>query len=89
MKLILILSLLSTTLLFSNDGAFYSSGNQLVPIDETDIECRKEILSIKRVGENSNTQFEVTVDYTFYNPGQENPSFSRLSLCAFTDNGAP
>lgn len=52
----------------SNDGAYYMSGNQLVPINETDIAVKKEILTLKKV----NNQFiEVTVYYEFFNPGQE------------------
>ncbi len=49
---------------FANDGAYFMSGNQLIPIKETSVEVRKEILSLKRVGD----FVEVTVDYTFFNP---------------------
>ena len=50
--------------LAANDGAFYAAGNQLIPINETDIHVQKEILTIKRVGK----QLEVTVYYEFFNP---------------------
>lgn len=32
----------------ANDGVFYTSGNQLIPITETEISVKKEILSITR-----------------------------------------
>lgn len=50
---------------YANDGTYFMSGNQLIPIKETSIEVRKEILSLKRV---NNDFLEVTVDYTFFNP---------------------
>ena len=34
---------------YTNDGAFYMAGNQLVPINETDISVKKEILYIKKL----------------------------------------
>ncbi len=50
---------------YANDGVFYASGNQLIPIQETDIRVQKEILSIKKVG----TKYaEINVYYEFYNP---------------------
>lgn len=61
--------------LFANDGAYLMSGNQLIPINETSIEIKKEILTLKKVGEN----LEVTVDYTFFNPEQ----VSRTILVGF------
>lgn len=60
----LLISLQSITL-FANDGAYFMSGNQLIPIKETSVQVRKEILSLKRV---QNDFLEVTVDYTFFNP---------------------
>ena len=50
--------------LAANDCAFYAAGNQLIPINETDIRVQKEILTINRVGK----QLEVTVYYEFFNP---------------------
>ena len=50
----------------ANDGAFYMNGNQLIPVNETQVELRKEILIVKRVGRN----ILIDVDYTFFNPGK-------------------
>ena len=50
----------------ANDGVFYASGNQLIPITETDISVKKEVLTINRVGDH----LEVTVYYEFYNPSK-------------------
>ena len=49
---------------YANDGAFYMAGNQLVPISETDISVKKEILYIKKTQEFA----EVSVYYEFFNP---------------------
>lgn len=49
-----------------NDGVFYAQGNQLIPIKETDITVRKEILTINRVGKSD--YVEVIVYYEFFNP---------------------
>ena len=54
------------SLLHANDGAFYMNGNQLVPVNETQVELHKEILTVKRVGRN----MLIDVDYTFFNPGK-------------------
>lgn len=51
--------------LFANDGAYYMSGNQLIPISETDISVTKEILTIKR---KNDREVDITVYYEFYNP---------------------
>lgn len=48
----------------ANDGVFYAQGNQLIPITETDISVRKEVLTLSRDGD----IVEVTVYYEFYNP---------------------
>lgn len=53
---------------FANDGAFYAKGNQLIPIVETDITVKKEILTLKKI---RNQFIEVTVYYEFYNPKEE------------------
>ena len=53
---------------FANDGTFTINGNQLIPITETDISIKKEILTINRI---SNTdKVDVIVYYEFYNPGE-------------------
>jgi hypothetical protein len=70
MKLLTTLFLLVffNNFLFANDGSFYASGNQLIPIVETDIAVKKEILTLKKIRD----QFiEVTVYYEFYNPKDE------------------
>ncbi len=60
-----LLAFLFSHLLMANDGSYFASGNQLIPIFETDISVKKEILTIKKV---NNKQIEVTVYYEFYNP---------------------
>lgn len=68
MKIILSLAfLLSYVQAYANDGAYYASGNHLIPIHETDISVRKEILTLKKV---RNKFIEVTVYYEFFNPGE-------------------
>ena len=53
---------------FGNDGAYTTSGNQLIPIVETDISVVKEVLSIVRDEYNI---MHITVEYQFFNPGQD------------------
>lgn len=50
----------------ANDGAYYVSGNQLVPLQETDISIHKEILTIYL---QDNGFARVDVYYEFWNPG--------------------
>lgn len=52
----------------ANDGAFFASGNHLIPITETDIAIKKEILTLKKI---RNQFLEVTVYYEFFNPKEE------------------
>lgn len=49
----------------ANDGVFYAEGNTLVPAGESVVELRKEVLKLRRVGDD----MEVAVDFTFFNPG--------------------
>ena len=64
-KLIIVLfCCLSTLFATANDGVFYASGNQLIPITETDISVKKEVLTLNRVGDH----IEVTVYYEFSRP---------------------
>jgi hypothetical protein len=66
-KLSVILLLLFTMIgAKANDGVFYASGNQLIPISETDISVKKEVLTITRVDDH----LEVTVYYEFFNPSK-------------------
>ena len=65
--IILLFCCLSALFAFANDGVFYASGNQLIPITETDISVKKEVLTINRVG----NHLEVTVYYEFFNPKGE------------------
>ena len=64
----LLLTLLTTHHLHANDGAYYASGNHLIPISETDIAVKKEILTLKKI---RNQYIEVTVYYEFFNPKAE------------------
>ena len=70
--LLILLALLATASLKANDGAFYAQGNHLIPITETTISVRKEILTITRVPDSINgwgDLFKVDVYYEFFNPG--------------------
>ncbi len=67
----LIASLFSLSLISqasANDSSYYASGNQIIPIQETDISIKKEVLTIKRI---DGDKVHITVDYTFHNPGDE------------------
>lgn len=92
----LLLSLL--LILFSNtshanDGAYMGSGNHLIPINETDISVKKEILTITLVGDKA----VVDVYYEMYNPGNEKnviigfeaPSPGEEASHDLKDNGHP
>ena len=63
-KTLLTLILLSINL-FANDGAYTLSGNQLIPIKESKISIKKEILTITRLDDGN---LDVKVEYTFFNP---------------------
>lgn len=58
--------LLCATTAFANDGVYFTSGNFLVPVRETDISVAKEILSIN-IGKDSLAS--VDVYYEFMNHG--------------------
>lgn len=67
-------SLLSMVLALTataNDGVYFTSGNQLVPLQETDISVKKEILTISLT---NNGFAKVDVYYEFYNPGNSSKS---------------
>ena len=63
---LLLTSLLCCTASMANDAAYFTSGNQLIPIAETDISIRKEILTI---GLQDDGLAAITVYYEFFNPG--------------------
>jgi len=63
-KLLLTLILLSLNL-FGNDGAYTLSGNQLIPIKESKISIKKEVLTINCV---DNKNLDILVEYTLFNP---------------------
>lgn len=69
-KLLLFFTFFLCFTVSANDGAYYISGNQLIPIKETDISVKKEILTIKRLL-NSSDQVLVDVYYEFHNPGKQ------------------
>lgn len=50
----------------ANDGTYYTRGSQLVPLQETDISVRKEVLTISLM---DNGYARVDVQYEFWNPG--------------------
>ena len=52
---------------YANDGVFYTQGNQLIPISETDISVKKEVLTLNRVDD----KIQVTVYYEFFNPADQ------------------
>lgn len=60
-----LLFLLLSMPVWANDGAYYTSGNHLVPLQETDISVRKEVLTITLL---DSPYALVDVYYEFYNP---------------------
>ncbi len=53
----------------ANDGTYFTKGNQLIPLHETDISIRREVLTITLT---DNGFARVDVQYEFYNPGNQN-----------------
>lgn len=71
-KLLTTLFVLICCAAIANDGAFYSQGNQLIPINDSTISVQKEILTVKRVADTSSgwgSCIQVNVYYEFFNPG--------------------
>ncbi len=66
-QIFVILTIFIFRISFANDGAYFTSGNHLIPMYETSISCKKEILSIKRI---ENNYVKITVYYEFFNPGE-------------------
>lgn len=63
-----LLSLFSVDPVSANDSSYFGSGNQIIPLQETDISVKKEVLTIKRIEDN---KVRITVDYIFHNPTKE------------------
>lgn len=51
----------------ANDGAYYASGNHLLPLMETEISVKKEVLTMRRI---PGDKMSITVDYIFHNPSK-------------------
>jgi hypothetical protein len=51
----------------ANDGVFYATGNTLIPLKETTIRMKKEILNLERKGD----WMQVDIYFEFFNPGPE------------------
>ena len=69
--LTILLALFAFATAKANDGAFYAQGNHLIPITETTISVKKEILTITRVADTVSgwgSMFMVNVYYEFFNP---------------------
>ncbi len=67
-KLFSFLLTLVSVVAFANDGVYYTSGNQLIPLQETDISVKKEILTISILDDGF---AKVDVYYEFYNPDSQ------------------
>lgn len=80
--IITIILLLFNNFIFANDGAFFAKGNHLIPITETSISIKKEILTLKKI---RNQFIEVTVYYEFYNPDADKKI--TVGFEAFAPNG--
>lgn len=55
------------SVVFANDGVFYATGNTLVPLKETAVRLKKEILNLTRKDE----WMQVDIYFEFFNPGPE------------------
>jgi len=54
--------------LIANDGVFYAYGNNLIPLQETSVSLKKELLIFKV---KDFDQLLIEVNFEFYNPGKE------------------
>lgn len=72
MKKILLASvfclLIAVRFSFANDGAFYVSGNTLIPLQETSVSLKKEVLKFYI---EDFEKMRTEVDFEFFNPGAE------------------
>lgn len=67
MKKLIFLFCLFSQAASANDGSFYASGNTLMPLKETTIRLKKEILNLDRRGD----WMQVDIYFEFFNPGPE------------------
>lgn len=65
---IILCFLLSVNIASANDGVYFTSGSFLVPVKETEISAKKEILTITICKDG---YADVDVDYTFFNNSNE------------------
>jgi len=68
MACLLVAVVLAFTAVRGNDSSYYTSGNQLFPLLESDIRVDKEVLTISI---RDDKYADVDVEYVFYNPGKE------------------
>lgn len=61
--------IISTLHILANDAEYRTSGNQLIPVENTDVRLDKEVLSITRF--KSDNTFKVDVNYTLFNEQKE------------------
>ncbi|MGB3007537.1 MAG: hypothetical protein WBC06_13560, partial [Chitinophagaceae bacterium] len=66
-KTILLFVILFVQEINANDGVFYALGNTLIPLKETSIRLKKEILNLERKG----SWMQVDIYFEFFNPGAE------------------
>ena len=66
--LLTVLFFLTSLTTLANDGSFYVAGNTLMPLQETQISLRKELLKFYI---RDFKWMDVNVDFEFYNPGRE------------------
>lgn len=64
----LCLLLLFTTAARANDGSYFTSGNQLLPLVESDIRVQREVLTLSW---GDDGMADVDVYYEFFNPGAQ------------------
>ena len=69
MKKVLLWIMFLSLVLHANDGAYTLSGNQLIPINESNISIKKEVLTITRIDDEEGI-LDVKVEYTFFNPSK-------------------
>jgi hypothetical protein len=63
----IIFCLLLSVNLLANDGVFYAQGNTLIPLQETQIQLKKEVLKFFVV---DYSDLKVEIDFEFFNPSK-------------------